>query len=124
MARILIAAKDSPVRKAIHGALAGAGHKVRCVDHGAAAHAALQAEPAELVICDAFLPVIDGVALMMIGRQDWRGLPFLLMSEDPNLAEALSSIEVAVDGVIAKPFSVHALRHEVARLLPIGSEAA
>ena len=124
MARIIIAAKDGPVRKAIRAMLTSQGHKIRCAEHGAEAYAALHQEKAELVVCDAQMPVVDGVALMMMGRKDWKATRFLLMSEDPNLANTLARIEVAVDGVIAKPFSVHALRQEVARLLPINSEAA
>jgi len=129
MARIIIAAKPNPVRRAIHGMLAAGGHKVRSVDDGAAAVAALHQELADLVICDAQLPLIDGVGLMMLGRHGtlrgkWKNVRFLLMSDDPYLATTLSRIEVAVDGLIAKPFSTFALKQEVQRLLPIGSEAA
>jgi DNA-binding response OmpR family regulator len=124
MARILIASKNGPVRKAIRAMLASQGHKIRCAENGAEAYAALRTETAELVICDARLPVVDGVALMMMGREDWKNVRFLLMSEDPNLAGTLAKIQVAVDGIIAKPFSVQALKSEVQRLLPIGSKAA
>lgn len=129
MARIIVAAKAGPVRKAIRGKLASEGHKVRCVDHGGDVCAALHEEPAELVVCDARLPVIDGVALMMMGRAAnapaaWKDVRFLLMSEDPDLAATLAMIEVAVDGMIAKPFSTQALCKEVQRLLPIRPRAA
>jgi DNA-binding response OmpR family regulator len=124
MARIIIAAKDGPVRRAIHGMLKGQGHKVRCVSHGAEAYEALSEETAELVICDANMPVMDGVALMMIGRVDWKNVRFLLMSEDPHLARTLERVEIAVDGIVAKPFHIQTLRDEVQRLLPIGAGPA
>lgn len=124
MARIIIAAKDGPVRRAIHGMLASEGHKIRSVEHGGLAYQAMGDEKAELVICDAKMPVVDGVALMLMGRMADKDTRFLLMSADPYLGETLSLIDVAVDGVLAKPFSSDDLRREVKRLLPIRSEAA
>ena len=124
MARIIIAAKEGPVRRAIHGMLKAQGHKIRCANHGAEAYEALSRETAELVICDARMPVMDGIALMQIGRVDCKGVRFLLMSEDPNLARTLEAVEIAVDGMVAKPFHIQTLRDEVARLLPMSHEAA
>lgn len=124
MARILIAAKKNVVRRAVHGMLKSQGHKVRCVEDGAAAYKALEQEPADLVICDAKLPVVDGVALMLIGREDWKNMRFLLMSEDPNLANTLAAVEIAVDGIVAKPFHIQTLKNEVLRLLPLSEHAA
>jgi len=123
MAHIVIAAKRGPVRKAIRGLLTAEGHKIRCTENGADAYAALCDEPADLVICDAFMPVVDGVALMMMGREK-HSARYLLMSEDPYLAHALAQVDVDVDSVIAKPFNVHTLRAEVQRLLGENSEAA
>jgi len=124
MARIIIAAKDSPVRKAIRAMLIGQGHQIRCVENGGAAYAALREEAAELVISDVKMPVMDGVALALAAKDDWKDVRFLLMAEDPQLADTLSAIKVFIDGVITKPFSVQALRREVTRLLPIQSKAA
>ena len=124
MARIIIAAKDSPVRKAIRAMLIGQGHQIRCVENGGAAFQALREEPAELVISDVKMPVMDGVALALAAKEDFKTMSFLLMAEDPKLADTLSALKVFIDGVITKPFSVQALRREVQRLLPIESKAA
>jgi len=127
MARIIIAAKEGPVRKAIRAMLIGQGHKIRCVEHGGMALAALGEEPADLIIAVAKMPVMDGVALALASKDEAATRPVLLMAEDPSLARTLEALKVFVDGVIAKPFSVQALRREVTRLLPIdieNSEAA
>ena len=123
MAHIVIAAKRGPVRKAIRGLLTAEGHKIRCAENGADAYAAICEEQTDLVICDAFMPVVDGVALMMMGRKSHRAR-YLLMSEDPYLAYSLAQVDVDVDSVIAKPFNVQTLRAEVQRLLGDTSEAA
>lgn len=125
MARIIIAAKESPVRKAIRAMLIGQGHKIRCVEHGGAALQALADEDADLIIADAKMPVMDGVALALAAKDANEKRPVLLMAENPRLAETLSALKVFVDGVITKPFSVQALRREVVRLVPLDrSEAA
>ena len=122
MARIIIAAKESPVRKAIRAMLIGQGHQIRCVEHGGAALAALNEEPADLIIADAKMPVMDGVALALASKDEDDKRPVLLMAENPRLADTLQALKVFVDGVIAKPFSVQALRREVTRLLPIEAD--
>ncbi len=124
MARIIIAAKESPVRKAIRAMLIGQGHQIRCVEDGGAAYQALGIEDADLVISDVRMPVMDGVALALAAKDGKQGLRVLLMSEDPALGNTLAALKVLVDGVITKPFSVQALRREVQRLLPIQSKAA
>ncbi len=124
MARIIIAAKDTPVRKAIRAMLIGQGHTIRLAEHGGEAFSALNSEDTDLVISDTHMPVMDGVALSLAAKDQRENLPVLLMTEDPELANTLSALKVFVDGVITKPFSVQALRREVTRLLPIASEAA
>ena len=122
MAQIIIAAKEGPVRKAIRAMLIGQGHQIRCVEHGGAALSAMAEAPADLIIADAKMPVMDGVALALAAKADNEKLPVLLMAENPRLADTLQALKVFVDGVIAKPFSVQALRREVTRLLPIGTD--
>ena len=124
MARIIIAAKDTPVRKAIRAMLIGQGHKIRCVEHGGEAYAELQKEKAELIVADAFMPVMDGIALGLAAKDEQEDVRILLMAEDPELADTLSALRVFVDGIITKPFSVQALRREVNRLSPLENVAA
>jgi len=124
MARIIIAAKDTPVRKAIRAMLIGQGHDIRCVEHGGEAFAELQRQTADLIVSDVYMPVMDGIALGLAAKDECKNIRILLMAEDPTLANTLSALRVFVDGVITKPFSVQALRREVTRLLPIAAEAA
>lgn len=124
MARIIIAAKDTPVRKAIRAMLIGQGHNIRCVEHGGEAFGELRRETADLIVSDVYMPVMDGVALSLAAKDEAKHIRVLLMAEDPELARTLSALKVIVDGVITKPFSVQALRREVTRLLPIAAEAA
>lgn len=112
------------MRKAIRAMLIGQGHQIRCVEHGGAAYQALGQEPAELIISDAKMPIMDGVALALAAKDQKKSPCILLMAEDPELADTLCALKVFVDGVITKPFSVQALRREVQRLLPIRSKAA
>ena len=61
MARILIVDDDTAVRRAFRRVLERDGHDVREAEHGKAGLQQLGEGPADLVIADLFMPVMDGL---------------------------------------------------------------
>ena len=60
---IFIVERDRHVRELLTEFLGEAGYALRCFDDGAAALAAVQAEPPSLVILEILVPKLDGLGL-------------------------------------------------------------
>lgn len=118
MAHILLASKDTPVRKAVRAMLVSTGYDVTCADHGAAALLLSQQLKFDLLLTDYRLPLVDGVALTISARKANPHLKVMMMSNTFGLDRTLASLDVWIDSVMQKPFSIQDLRNEVARVLP------
>jgi CheY-like chemotaxis protein len=69
MPRVLIIDDDPAVRLVLRAALAAAGHDVREAADGAAGVALYRADPADVVVCDLHMPVLDGPGAMRALRR-------------------------------------------------------
>ncbi|CAN5415555.1 response regulator [soil metagenome] len=61
MAFILVIDDEVPIQELIKFVLGEAGHEVRCADNGVAGLIAQQERPADLIICDLFMPEKEGL---------------------------------------------------------------
>ena len=98
--------------------LAEAGYDVALALNGKLGLANLAARPADLVLTDLMMPVMDGAEMIRRMRADpaLAHIPAILMTA---LAEALPvGAEALHDAVLLKPFSVAELLAAVHRLLP------
>lgn len=98
--------------------LRDAGYEVRLAINGKLGLESLVAHPADLVLTDLMMPVMDGPELIRRMRADPRfaGVPAVLMTALP---EAIPSGEGALhDAVLVKPFSLAEVLAVVRRLLP------
>jgi CheY-like chemotaxis protein len=117
MASILVADDEADLRGLVARALAQAGHVVRAVEDGAAALAALEKAPADLVLSDIRMPVMDGIALALAVARDHPKTRIVLMTGYADQRERAHGLDALVDEVLAKPFTIDDLKRAVAGAL-------
>jgi two-component system, cell cycle response regulator CpdR len=120
MARIVVADDESDIRSLIARALGQDGHVVRAAADGAAALDMLAREPADLVLSDIKMPVMDGIALALSAARDFPTVRIVLMTGYADQRERAHGLDSLVDSVLAKPFSLDELRQAVAAALARG----
>ena len=112
MARILIAEDEEGLRHMIARALTNDGHEVVANSDGAEALEALERERGrfDLLLTDIRMPVMDGIALALAAGRDYPALTILLMTGYADQRERASGLQALIHDVIAKPFSLAAMR--------------
>jgi two-component system response regulator MprA len=113
--RILVVDDDSTLRETLAEILIEDGFDVRGASNGRAALDQLHKWPADLVILDLMMPVMDAYSFQTSLRADGHRTPILVVSAAPKLDEAATRLEAV--GVVAKPFRIGELRDEVNRAL-------
>lgn len=80
MPRILVIDDDTAVRTVLRRALERAGHTVTEADDGTSGIRSYEAEPADLVITDIFMPGQDGIETLRALRRIDRGVRVICLS--------------------------------------------
>jgi DNA-binding response OmpR family regulator len=115
--QILVVDDDRTMRETLDEVLTDEGYEVATAADGHEALARLREWPADLVILDLMMPVMDAYAfrreLQRRGSPD--GYALLVLSAAPNLSEAAQRL--AATDAIAKPFSLDELLGRVEALL-------
>jgi CheY-like chemotaxis protein len=84
------------------------GYAVQGALNGEAALAALTAQLPAVILLDLFMPHPMGAGLWaQLQREEFSGIPIVLMTASPRAAEAI--IEKGVAGYLAKPFDLEQL---------------
>jgi CheY-like chemotaxis protein len=115
MARILIAEDEEALRTLVARALSMDGHEVVTANDGAEALDVLTRERGafELLLTDIRMPIMDGIALALAAARDHPGLGILLMTGYADQRERASGLDALIHDVVAKPFSLGAIRGAV-----------
>ena len=121
MARILIAEDEEALRALCARALATAGHEVKTACDGSDALDLLAREEGsfDLLLTDIRMPIMDGIALALAAARDYPDLTILLMTGFADQRERAHGLDAIIHDVIAKPFSVAALRATVNEALTV-----
>jgi CheY-like chemotaxis protein len=112
MARILVADDEETLRAFVARGLQLDGHDVATACDGAEALERLL-EPGEtfdLLLTDIRMPMMDGIELALSAAKERPALPILLMTGYADQRERARDLNVLVRDVLAKPFSLTALR--------------
>jgi CheY-like chemotaxis protein len=118
MARILVADDDRAVAEFVRRALVHHNHDVTVVEDGIAALHALQAsDPFDLLLTDIVMPGMDGIALALKVARDYPGLRVLLMSGYAAERQRAHNLDVLIQRVISKPFTLQELVRVVEEVL-------
>jgi len=125
MDRILVIADDSALRKALQRLFSLEGYEVEVVTDSIAGLARLRERPCSAVILDLQRP---GVAGWDLCREvaDWiSGLPLVVLSASPDVADKVLLLEMGADDYLTIPFSprelvarVRALTRRASRVSP------
>jgi CheY-like chemotaxis protein len=115
MARILLAEDEESLRSLVARALMQDGHEVVARCDGAAALDSLVREEGrfDLLLTDIRMPVMDGIALALAASRDHPALTILLMTGYADQRERAHGLNLLIHGVIAKPFTLAAIRETV-----------
>lgn len=118
MARILVADDDRAVAEFVRRALVHHGHDVAVVEDGIAALHALQtSDPFDLLLTDIVMPGMDGIALALKVARDYPRLRVLLMSGYAAERQRAHNLDVLIQRVISKPFTLQELVRVVDEVL-------
>ena len=119
MAKILLVDDEEPVRGFLKRSLELDGHSVSVAIDGADAFDKLVevAGAFDLVLTDIRMPMMDGIALALAAKRDFPDVSIVLMTGFADQRERAKNLDVIVEDVLSKPFSLAELRATVARVL-------
>ena len=115
MARILIAEDEDAIRNLIARALRQDRHDVITAIDGAQALDVLAREKGafELLLTDIRMPVMDGITLAHAAARSHPAVTIVLMTGYADQRERAHGLDALIHDVIAKPFSLGAMRRAV-----------
>lgn len=126
MASIVIVDDSRSVRLFLEKALADSGHRVRAAGSGPEALRLLDAEPADLLLTDIYMPDGDGLELLMALRR--RPHPPAVIAMSSNVVGPKSMLGIAqklgAKIVLPKPFKAEDLLVAIAKALSERAAAA
>jgi two-component system C4-dicarboxylate transport response regulator DctD len=136
-ARLFVVEDDSDHLAALCDLMQAAGHQPLGFADPAAALAALQSTPPDLLLSDLRMPGMDGLALLEAVKALPMDLPVILLTGHGDLGHAVQAIRAGAEDFLEKPYdarhlvavvaralAARATRAEVGRLQQILAEAA
>jgi len=105
MDRILVIADDSSLRKALQRLFSLEGYEVEVVTDSIAGLARLRERPFSAVILDLQRPGSSGWDLCRNIADSISGLPLVVLSASPNVADKVLLLEMGADDYLTIPFS-------------------
>lgn len=118
--RVLVVDDEEAIREVVRIGLEVAdGWTVEVASNGAQAVEMCSADPPDVVLLDVMMPTMDGPTTFARLQDDprTRGVPVILLTAKVQPAERRRYDDLAVAGVLAKPFDPLALPGQVADLL-------
>lgn len=119
--RVLVVDDNPTVRTTARILLEDAGLTVFEADGGVAALRAVRGEDPDIVLCDVFMPDIDGLEVIRALRRDFPNAKVIAMSGGA-FGGALDLLPAArrlgASGVLQKPFTQQMVLEEIERVLP------
>ncbi len=117
MSNILIVDDEQSYRQLLSLVFEGDGHTIRTAMNGREALAALQEEPADVVISDVKMPDMDGIQMLGAVRETQPDLGVILMTAFASVETAREAFKLGADDFIQKPFDVEELKLIVKKTL-------
>lgn len=116
-ARILVVEDDAPVGDVICSTLKGEGYACSCAHSGTEAKLLVESgEPFDLAICDLMLPGMPGEDVVALIRS--RGaMPILVTSARAQVVDRVALLRMGADDYLVKPFDLDELVARVEALL-------
>lgn len=117
--RILVAEDDDGLRELLKCDLSDLGYDVSTAQNGKAALAMATEETFDLLLLDVMMPRLGGyhVAHDLAARLGTSAPPILFMTGRDVAVERKFALLLGAVEMIAKPFSLHAIRSKIAEIL-------
>ena len=119
--RVLVIDDDPAALQTTQAQLLPEGYDFIPVPSGVAALAYLDSEPADLVICDLMMPVLDGygVARAFKAHPEWRYVPLILLTALDARSAIVEGLEAGADDFVSKPVEGAVLRARARSMLRV-----
>jgi two-component system, NtrC family, nitrogen regulation response regulator GlnG len=117
--RIVIAEDEESIRFVLTRALEGRGYYVRAFAEGLPALAGLRAGSFDLAIVDIRLPDISGLDLLSRARDESLDIPFLVMTAESTMQNAIEAMKRGAFDYLTKPFDIEEVQLLVERALGV-----
>jgi two-component system chemotaxis response regulator CheY len=120
MSKTILTVDDSTsMRQMVKITLSGAGYQVVEADNGADGLAKAKASPANMVVTDLNMPVMDGLTFIRELRKlpEYRGVPIIFLSTESDSGVKQQAKEAGATGWIVKPFQAEQLLAVVKKVL-------
>jgi len=119
-AQILIVEDSSAIRLLMKMQLRHMGFsRIHEAEDGRAALALLQTEKMDLIISDWHMPRMNGVELLRTvrSRAELSEIPFIMMTGDATATGVRMALQLKVNDLILKPFSLEMLEKKISRAI-------
>jgi two-component system alkaline phosphatase synthesis response regulator PhoP len=95
------------------------GYTILTAGNGKAALDLIHATPPDLVLCDVMMPIMTGLELCTILKEDetTRGIPFVILTAKGQQVDENHGMEIGADAYLTKPFSPKMVIQKVKEML-------
>ena len=108
---VLIVDDEPAIRQVLGSAIAKAGYPVESAGSAAEALAKLAAGNVDAVLCDVFMPVMDGIELLKEARAKGYGATFVMVTAFASVDSAIDAIKAGAWDYITKPVRNEEILH-------------
>jgi two-component system, OmpR family, response regulator MprA len=122
-ASVLIVDDDPPVRRTLARTLGAEGYDTELAADGGAALAAVERHAPDVIVLDAVMPGIDGLAVARRLRAKGMGTPILMLTARDAVADRVAGLDAGADDYLVKPFAAEELLARIRALLRRGGDA-
>ncbi|HSJ13551.1 MAG TPA: sigma-54 dependent transcriptional regulator [Longimicrobiales bacterium] len=125
--KVMVVDDEPAIRFSLEELLRAAGHEVRTAEHAPAALAALEGDPADLVLSDLSMPAMSGLQLLEEVRLRHPDTLFVLLTAHGDERTAVRALKLGAFDYLPKPFDneeIRALASRARELLALRIENA
>jgi two-component system response regulator MprA len=115
--RVLVAEDERAVRESLTRALTLEGYDVTSVADGAQALESMRNEPADVVLLDVMMPVVDGLTACRVLRSEKNRVPILMVTARTETSDRVAGLDAGADDYLPKPFALEELLARLRALL-------
>ncbi|MEO6651664.1 MAG: response regulator transcription factor [Ilumatobacteraceae bacterium] len=114
---VLVAEDDRAVRESLVRALTLEGYDVTAVNNGAQVLEAVHDRPADLLLLDVSMPVLDGLTACRVLRAESNRVPIIMLTARTETSDRVAGLDAGADDYLAKPFELDELFARMRALL-------
>jgi two-component system response regulator MprA len=115
--RVLVVDDEPAVRESISRSLRFEGYEVELAADGEAALKSQAARPADAVVLDVMMPVIDGLETCRRLRATGDRVPVLMLTARRAIGDRVTGLDAGADDYLVKPFALEELLARLRALL-------